>query len=147
MSGRFVQLTIRALDSLTALLPRRNPSPRHLRTGVRGEEEAYFYLRRQGYVIIARNYRTPHSRSELDIVAWDGDTLCFIEVKTRTSRSYRPAEMAVDFDKQCDLSRVARAFMRKIAGQPPIRFDVLSVYLEPGLPPDITLFENAFTMR
>ena len=146
MSGRFVQLTIRALDSLAALLPQRNQSPAHLRTGVRGEEEAYFYLRRQGYVIIARNYRTPRSRSELDIVAWDGDTLCFIEVKTRTSHSYRPAEMAVDYDKQCDLSRVARAFMRKISGQPSIRFDVLSVYLEPGLPPDIVLFKNAFSM-
>ena len=146
MSGRFVQITIRALDSLSALLPQRNKAPEHLRTGIRGEEEAYFYLRRQGYVIIARNYRTPRSRSELDIVAWDGETLCFIEVKTRTSRSYRPAEMAVDFDKQCDLSRVARAFMRKIAGQPPIRFDVMSVYLEPGLAPDIVLFKNAFSM-
>src|SRR5947209_2841562 len=145
MSGRLVQLMLRALDLLSALLPQRN-SPPHLRTGVRGEEEAYFYLRRHGYVIIARNYRTPRSRSELDMVAWDGETLCFIEVKTRTSRSYQPAELAVDYDKQRDPSRVARAFMRKIAGQPPLRFDVLSVYLEPGHPSDFVLFKNAFSM-
>jgi len=54
--------------------------------------------------MIARNYRSPRSRSELDLVGWDGTTLCFIEVKTRTTRYIMPAEAAVDAEKQRDLS-------------------------------------------
>lgn len=146
MSGRFAQLTIRALDSIARMLPARPASPAHLQVGSRGEEEAYFYLRQQGYVIVARNYRTAHSRSELDMVGWDGETLCFIEVKTRSSHGFLPAESAVDYDKRRDLSRVARAFLRKIPGRPPFRFDVVSVYLEPGRKPDIVLFKSAFAM-
>jgi putative endonuclease len=146
MSGRFTHLAIRALDSLSGLLPRRNAVAPHLRTGARGEEEAYFYLRRQGFIVIARNYRTPRSHSELDMVAWDGETLCFIEVKTRSSRGYLPAEAAVDFEKRQDLSRVARDFLRKLSPPPPYRFDIISVYLEPGRKPDIVLFKNAFSM-
>ena len=61
--------------------------PGHLFTGRRGEEEAYFHLRQLGYVMVARNYRSARSRSELDLVAWDDATLCFIEVKTRTTRA------------------------------------------------------------
>jgi putative endonuclease len=97
-------------------------------------------------VIIARNYRSPRSRSELDLVGWDGKTLCFIEVKTRTTRNIMPAEAAVDLEKQRDLSRVARDFLRKIEGDPPFRFDIVSVYLEDGLGPDIELFKNAFAL-
>src|SRR5215472_9365525 len=146
MSGRLTRATIRMLDSISRILPGRTATAAHLETGSRGEEEAYFYLRRQGYVIIARNYRTPRSHSELDIVGWDGETLCFIEVKTRTSRKFLPAEAAVDYDKRHDLSRVAREFLRKIPGQLAFRFDVVSVYLESGRKPDIVLFKNAFAM-
>lgn len=118
----------------------------HLETGSRGEEEAYFYLRRHGYVIIARNHRTARSHSELDMVGWDGETLCFIEVKTRTSRKFLPAETAVDYGKRRDLSRIAREFLRKIPGRPMFRFDVVSVYLEPDNKADVVLFKNAFAM-
>jgi putative endonuclease len=146
MSGRFAQVTIRALDSLARLLPQRDSAPAHLKTGRRGEEEAYFYLRQHGYVIVARNYRTARSRSELDLVGWEGETLCFIEVKTRSSRNFLPAELAVDFEKQRDLSRVARQFMRKIPDEPAFRFDIVSVYLEAGREPDFVLFKNAFAV-
>jgi len=95
-------------------------------------------------VMVARNYRSPRSRSELDLVGWDGETLCFIEVKTRTTRAVQPAEAAVDPDKQKDLAGVAREFLRKVRGNPPYRFDIVSVYLEPGAEPDITLFRDAF---
>src|ERR1043166_8263825 len=145
-SGPLPRLTLRALDSLARLLPGKDSSPRHLHTGRRGEEAAYFYLREHGYVIIARNYRSPRSRSELDLVGWDGSTLCFIEVKTRTTRNIMPAEAAVDAEKQRDLSRVAREFLRKIKGDPPFRFDIVSVYLESGKGPDIVLFKDAFTI-
>jgi len=146
MSGHLTRLTLRALDSLAGLLPRRGSAPQHLQTGRRGEEEAYFYLRRHGYVMVARNYRSARCRSELDLVGWDGGTLCLIEVKTRTARDSYPAELAVDFEKQQDLSRVAREFMRKVPGRPSFRFDVVSVYLEPGCKPDVVLFKNAFSM-
>ena len=145
MPATLTRLTLRALDSFIRLLPRKDSTPQHLHTGRRGEEAAYFYLREQGYVIIARNYRSPRSRSELDLVGWDGATLCFIEVKTRTTRNIMPAEAAVDAEKQHDLSRVAREFLRKIKGNPPFRFDIVSVYLESG-EPEIELFRNAFSI-
>ena len=145
-TGRLTRLTLRALDSFARLLPMRNSAPQHLNTGRRGEEAAYFYLREQGYVIVARNYRSPRSRSELDLVGWEGDTLCFIEVKTRTTRAVLPAEAAVDAEKQRDLSRVAREFLRRMKGDPLFRFDIVSVYLESGPVPDIELFRQAFTI-
>mgnify|MGYP001291896628 CR=1 FL=1 len=151
MSGRLTQIALRAFDSVARLLPGRSSDPEHLQTGRRGEEEAYFHLRRQGYVIVARNYRTPRHRSELDLIGWDGEVLCFIEVKTRSARGLYPAESAVDFDKRRDLSRVARSFLRKAFlrethAEPVYRFDIVSVYLEPGCAPDIVLFKNAFRM-
>jgi putative endonuclease len=144
-AARFTRFTLRALDSISRLLPGKVSGPEHLHTGRRGEEEAYFYLRKQGYVMMARNYRSPRSRSELDLVGWEGKTLCFIEVKTRKTRDFIPAEAAVDAEKQHDLSRVAREFLSKVKGEPPVRFDVVSVYLGSG-EVEIELFRDAFRM-
>jgi putative endonuclease len=144
MSGRLTRLTLRAFDSITKFLPAKTSDPRHL-TGRHGEEEAYFYLRQHGYVIVTRNYRSPRCRSELDLVGWDGETLCFIEVKTRNKRDIVPAEAAVDPEKQRDLSRVAREFLRKIKSEKPVRFDVVSVYFA-GNEPEIELFKDAFQL-
>ena len=152
MSGGVTKLAVRTLDALSRLLPAPPAdSPAHLATGRRGEEEAYFYLRRLGYVVVARNYRSPRLRSELDLVAWDGDVLCFVEVKTRSSHAVMPAEAAVDQDKQRELSLVARDYWRRLSGSlqsPPIfRFDIVSVYCEnKDKPPQITLFRNAFSV-
>lgn len=146
IGARLTRLTLRALDFLARLLPGRNSGPAHLHTGRRGEEEAYFYLRNQGYVMIARNYRSPRSRSELDLVGWEGETLCFVEVKTRNKRDFVPAEAAVDPEKQRDLSRVAREFLRKVTGAPPLRFDVVSVYAA-GDKAEIELFKDAFRIE
>src|SRR5215467_7188310 len=143
-SGRLVRLLIRGLDSAASILPQKVSGPEHIHTGRKGEEEAYFHLRRRGYVIIARNYRGTNSRGELDLVGWDGETLCFVEVKTRTTHDVKPAEAAVDERKQRDLSAVAREFLRKTKGNPPFRFDIVTVYFEPELPPQIELFKNAF---
>jgi putative endonuclease len=145
IGARFTRLSLRALDSIAKLLPAKVSDPRH-HTGRRGEEEAYFHLRREGYVIIARNYRSPRSRSELDLVGWDGETLCFVEVKTRSARHFSPAEAAVDPEKQRDLSHVAREFLRKIKDDPPVRFDVVSVYVADGKA-EIELFRSAFAME
>jgi len=156
-AGRLTQATLRALDWLAAKTLPAEDIPAHQRTGRRGEEDAYFYLRRRCYTIIARNFRSPNHRCELDLVGWDRDVLCFIEVKTRTKRDLKPAEAAVDRDKQRELSRVARDFLRQM---PPLcqpgrdgvawRFGVLAVYYDFGYGergysrPSFELFQNAF---
>jgi len=146
-AGRLTQVTLRALHWLAAkTLPPEN-TPAHVRTGRRGEEDAYFYLRRRGYTIIARNYRSPNHRGELDLVGWNGDILCFIEVKTRTKRDLKPAEAAVDRDKQRELSLVAREFLRHMPRSCQWRFDVLAVYYDYGQSqPSFDLFQNAFPL-
>jgi hypothetical protein len=101
MSGRLTHSIIRTLDSATRFLRVRDDDrPEHLKTGSRGEEEAYFYLRKLGYVMVARNYRSPKRHGEIDLIGWDKDVLCFIEVKTRTAGAMVPAEAAVDFEKR-----------------------------------------------
>jgi putative endonuclease len=144
-AGRMTQAILRALDWLIARTLSPEDVPEHLRTGRRGEEDAYFYLRRRGYTIVARNYRSPHHRGELDLVGWELDVLCFIEVKTRTTRDIKPAEAAVDRDKQRELARVARDFLRHMPASAPWRFDVLAVYYDGGSSrPAFELFQNAF---
>jgi putative endonuclease len=141
------KLALRALDALSRISADSGlqQSPKHLLTGQRGEEAAYFYLRSLGYVIVARNFRSPRQKGEIDLIGWDRDQLCFIEVKTRTSRVLMPAEAAVDLPKQAMLRATARAYLRKIKELPPLRFDVVSVYYESQDPqPDIILFKNAF---
>ena len=145
--GRLTHATLRLLDWLAPNPP--DDVAEHLRTGRRGEEDAYFYLRRRGYTIIARNYRSPHHRGELDLVGWDQDVLCFIEVKTRTTRAVKPAEAAVDREKQTELRLVAHDFLRQMGDPMPrlcqFRFDVVSVYYERGFErPSFELFQNAF---
>lgn len=146
-SGRLTYAAVRALDWLaTKVLPPED-RPQHLLTGRRGEEDAYFYLRRRGYTIIARNYRSPHHRGELDLVGWDKDVLCFIEVKTRTSHDIKPAEAAVDREKQRELAAVAREFLRHMPPSCQWRFDVIAVYYEAAATrPSFELFQNAFSV-
>ncbi len=161
-AGRLTQATLRALDWLAARTLSPEDAPVHQRTGRRGEEDAYFYLRKRGYTIIARNSRSPNHRGELDLVGWERDVLCFIEVKTRTTHDVKPAEAAVDRHKQRELSLVARDFLRQmppscqLGPQPAClsrdrlervewRFDVLAVYYEHGRSqPTFELFQNAF---
>jgi len=146
-SGRFTRLAIRVLDSVARLAPQQKKAD-HLVTGQHGEEEAYFYLRECGFVIVGRNFRSPRRRGEIDLIGWEGDVLCFIEVKTRTSRAVMPAEAAVDEAKQRELVAVAREYLRPLAGKPAARFDILSIYLDRGgCSPQITLFRNAFSMQ
>jgi putative endonuclease len=137
-----VQTIIRTLDRLSPAKQR----AAHLYTGERGEEAAYFHLRKLGYVMVARNYRSPRRRGEIDLIGWDKDELCLIEVKTRSSKDFIPAEVAVDADKQHDLREVAREYLRKVPGEPKTRFDIVSVYFENPDKPEFTLFKNAFPM-
>jgi putative endonuclease len=143
VSGRFTRVVIRGLDSLAERILPPDPGPPHQHTGRRGEEEAYFYLRRLGYVMVARNFRSPLRRSEIDLIGWDDDVLCFVEVKTRTSRKVKPAEAAVDREKRRDLMYVARDYMRHLGGSPQWRFDIVSVYYDPQSQPEFELFRGA----
>lgn len=145
--GSFVRLLVRLLDQLASKLGIEHARPEHLTTGRAGEDEAYFYLRREGYVVIARNWRTLRRRGEIDIVAWEGGTLCFVEVKTRTARTIVPAEISVDRGKQRELRGMARVFLRRMAPDTRFRFDVVSVYLVPGEGADVTLIRDAFLWR
>ncbi|MGC1784188.1 MAG: YraN family protein [Acidobacteriaceae bacterium] len=118
----------------------------HLTTGVRGEDAAYFQLRRLNYTIVARRWRSPKLRGDIDLIGWDGEWLCFVEVKTRTSRTFEPAEAAVDREKRKMLCRMAQEYVRHLesSDQIPVRFDVMSVYF-PGGRPEFELFRGAFS--
>ena len=83
---------------------------------------------------------------DIDLIAWQGPLLCFVEVKTRTARDDAPAEIAVDSHKRNTLRRLARQYVRQLPQEaaPPVRFDVLSVYLVPGKKKEFQHFEGAF---
>jgi putative endonuclease len=117
----------------------------HHRTGRRGEEAAYFYLRKLGYTMVARNFRSPRCRGEIDLIAWDDDVLCFIEVKTRTTRDVKPGEAAVDQHKRRQIAAVAREYLRGSPLSCQWRFDVVSVYYDQSQSsrPQIEIFRNA----
>ena len=147
LAGRITQSALHLLDRIS-----RNGAveiPAHLRTGRRGEEDAYFYLRTRGYVMVARNYRTARHHGEIDLIGWDKDVLCFVEVKTRTTRAVKPAEAAVDRKKRRDLKIVIRDYLRSIpakqSSEPPQwRFDVVTVYYDQSSGrPTFELFQNA----
>lgn len=97
--------------------------------------------------MVARNDRSPRRRGEIDLIGWDGDVLCFIEVKTRSSREVKPAEAAVDNEKRRELGGMAREYLRRLPDAVQWRFDVVSVYYEnPPVFSRIELFENAFSV-
>ena len=145
MPRLLTKVTLRTLDWLIA---RTNPAedlPEHQKTGRRGEEAAYFHLRQLGYVIVARNFRSPRRRGEIDLIGWEGDVLSFIEVKTRTTRDVKPAHVAVDREKQRELIAMAHEYLHHLRTKPAWRVDVVSVYFEQsGRPPQVEVFKNAF---
>ncbi len=144
-SGRLTHAIVRSLNALTTLAGRDSQRAAHLQVGERGEEQAYFYLRGLGYVMVGKNYRTARLRGEIDLIGWEKGILCFVEVKTRTGRDIKPAEAAVDSAKKRELCAVARDYLRRIPGSPPHRFDVVTIYYDTPRP-DITLYRNAFAM-
>ncbi|HEX3820076.1 MAG TPA: YraN family protein [Candidatus Sulfotelmatobacter sp.] len=128
--GRITEAVIRSLDWLAVRVLPPDDKPAHQRTGTRGEEDAYFHLRKLGYLIVARNYRTPRHRGEIDLIGWDRDVLCFIEVKTRTTHDVKPAEAAVDRHKRREIAQVARDYLRHLPPECQWRFDIVSVYYD-----------------
>jgi putative endonuclease len=148
----FVRLRSLADRRLAARALRRGERsiPPHLLTGERGEDLAFFHLRSLGYTVVARRWVSSRVRGDLDLVAWDGDTLVVFEVKTRTARDLFPAQAEVDPAKQRQLRRLAAAWLAQLPARHrdrvPIRFDVLSVYLVAD-DPDFEHIRDAFPFR
>ena len=118
--------------------------------GLHGERAAYFFLRRVGYTVVARRWRHALLDGEIDLIAWEGNTLCMVEVKTRGSRTPFAAEFSIDRRKGEAMRRMADAYLRQMpwtAGDPPsvsVRFDAVSVYLADKASPDIRLQRDFF---
>jgi putative endonuclease len=131
----------------------------HLLLGRRGEELASQFLDNAGYRLVASNFKLPVGRSlrgalihaEIDCIAYEGATLCFIEVKTRSSTWFTTPEANVDLRKQRQITRAARVY-RRLFGltTEPYRYDVVSVVLPPAQEereavPQIELLRNFWT--
>jgi putative endonuclease len=142
----YLERTLAGLDWVAAHRGRAPALPGHLLTGIEGEEAVCSYLRRKGYTVVARRWSAGNLPGDLDLIAWQGPMLCFVEVKTRTARDITPAEKAVDTHKRNILRRLARQYVRQLTGEttPQARFDVISVYFVPGEKREFTHFENAF---
>lgn len=114
--------------------------------GLHSEEDAVRFLRRMGYKIVERNYRT--RRGEIDLIAYDGDTLVFVEVKARRGSVFGGAAWSVDRRKQIRLEKAARHYLhyRQITDRD-CRFDVVHIQLGDGKFTDFRLVKNAFEAR
>ena len=124
-----------------------------IQLGKLGEAYAAAYLEQRGYRLIAANFTLPVGRNlrgvvvnaEIDIIAYDGDTLCFVEVKTRASDSFALPEVNVDRRKRRQVARAARAYRRMFElDDQPYRYDVVTVVLSDGPTPQIELLKNYF---
>lgn len=114
-------------------------------TGRHGEELAAHYLTRQGYRIIARNYRVPCG--EVDIIGLDNGVLAFVEVKTRTGFVFGPPAESVTFRKRQQISKAALVYLgQQRLMDHPARFDVVSVLLRKGAEPQVEVIKNAFDL-
>ena len=131
---------------------------RHLELGRRGEELAAAYLQKLGYRIVAGNFSLPVGRNrvgavinvEIDLVAYDDQTLCFVEVKSRMSDWFAPPEVNVDRRKQRQIARAARAYRRLFGlANAAYRYDVVTVVLpseeEGSTGPDVQVLRNYWT--
>ncbi|HXS78603.1 MAG TPA: YraN family protein [Terracidiphilus sp.] len=147
MRLRWLERTLASLNRI-ARKRGRDSAPAHLTVGVDGEDAVLFFLLRKGYRVVARRWSSGEVPGDVDLIAWHGPVLCFVEVKTRTARDMTPAEAAVDDHKRNVLRRLARRYVRQLPQKtlPTVRFDVISVYLVPGQDREFEHFEGAFAL-
>jgi len=122
--------------------------------GSRGEELASTFLVESGYRIVMANFKVPVGRNgrgaqvtgEIDLIALDGETLCFVEVKTRRSEAFTPVITAIDRRKQRQITRTAKVY-RRLFGvfEMPYRFDAVTVLMAPGCEPQIELIRGLWS--
>ena len=122
--------------------------------GDRGESYAAAYLDQLGYRLVAANFTLPVGRNrrgaimnaEIDLIAYDGDTLCFVEVKTRSSDWFAPPEVNVDLRKRRQITRAARVYRQMLGIENEAhRYDVVTVIINDSAPPQIDLLRNFWT--
>ena len=122
--------------------------------GQLGESYAAAYLDQLGYRLVAANFTLPVGRNlrgaiinaEIDLIAYDGDTLCFIEVKTRSSDWFAPPEVNVDLRKRRQITRAARVYRQMLGVETePHRYDVVTVIINDDSTPQIELLRNFWT--
>ena len=122
--------------------------------GALGESYAAAYLDQLGYRLVAANFTIPVGRNrrgavitaEIDLIAYDGDTLCFIEVKSRASDWFAPPQVNVDLRKRRQITRAARAYRQMIGVEDQAyRYDVVTVILPDDSAPRIELLRNYWT--
>jgi putative endonuclease len=124
--------------------------PAHLATGVAGEEAALFFLMKNGFTVVAQRWNDGPLPGDVDLIAWQEEVLCFIEVKTRTTRGKAPASLAVDRNKRKILRRLAGQYLRQLPGseefakRPETRFDIVTVYEVAGETREIRIIPGAF---
>ncbi|MGB7762352.1 MAG: YraN family protein [Bryobacteraceae bacterium] len=111
-----------------------------------GEDLAFRYLRRHGCTVVARNYAARSGAGEIDLVAWEGGMLVFVEVKTRSSGDFGAPDVAVDAEKQRRIAIAAREYgSRAQVEAARMRFDIVGVML--GRPAAIAWRRDAFRVR
>src|SRR6185312_3271603 len=122
--------------------------------GALGESYAAAYLAQLGYRLVAANFSLPVGRNlrgaivnaEIDLIAYDSNTLCFIEVKTRSSDWFAPPEVNVDLRKRRQITRAARVYRQMLGIETePHRYDVVTVIINDDSTPQIELFRNFWT--
>ncbi|HVO67560.1 MAG TPA: YraN family protein [Syntrophales bacterium] len=115
-----------------------------IRTGKRGEDIAVAYLKKAGYRIVERNYKCPFG--EIDIVAKDGNTVVFVEVKSRKSEEFGDPQVAVGLEKQKKISKISLKYLEEKHLYPcNARFDVVAIKMLPS-GNKIELIQNAFEL-
>lgn len=122
--------------------------------GALGETYAAAYLDQLGYRLVASNFTVPVGRNrrgavvtaEIDIIAYDQDILCFVEVKTRSSDWFAPPEVNVDRRKRRQITRAARVYRQMLGIEnDPHRYDVVTVIIDNDATPRIELLRNFWT--
>ena len=107
----------------------------HNELGKWGEDVATEYLERQGYIILERGWKSGHR--DLDIIARNGDTIVFVEVKTRRNKIFTDPETAVNFQKIRNLQAAANHYVKYRHIDNPIRFDLVTVVGTKDITPEI----------
>ncbi|MBU0679197.1 MAG: YraN family protein [Verrucomicrobia bacterium] len=142
-----LKAAVRRLSSFARAEEDNNRLPQHLRTGLWGERQAAMYLRKKGYKILEKRVRSGR-RGELDIVCRTGQSLVFVEVKTRRSEAFGRPVSSVTPRKKIALSKAAIVYMKRLKDKPPLfRFDVIEVIGQRGdSNPEIRHIQNAFEL-
>ena len=140
--GAEVRLLYQLADLVRHAGNRRRLAP-HEALGRRAEDIAHRFLERRGFTVVARNYKASNGSGDLDIVAWEGDVLVFVEVKSRSTEESGLPLRALNREKEQHLIRLARDYQRRARLENAlIRFDLVSIVF--SIPNQVEHIRDAF---